>query len=307
MLNWYVHPQGGTSNCPGTAWVGEVIDSADAGRLIGFQFSTVQTYALEFGDQKMRVIKDGGYVLESAKTITAITQANPGSVTVDGARLLDRRPALPRRHRRHDAAQRPLCRHHRHRRRHASRSASTRPASRAFTSGGTAARLYTLATPYVLADLPTLKYEQSADTLTLTHKNYAPRKLTRTDHADWTLSTITFAPTQQPPTGVGSSSAGTAHYYAVTAINDDTGEESLQIADAGSSSETSTLTWTALAGCIGLLGLQEEERRLRLHRHGAEAGQRQHGHLHRRHDRARHLDHAAAAAQSVRRRRLRTA
>ena len=21
MLNWYVHPQGGTSNCPGTAWV----------------------------------------------------------------------------------------------------------------------------------------------------------------------------------------------------------------------------------------------------------------------------------------------
>src|SRR6187549_1206742 len=81
MLNWYVHPQGGTSNCPGTAWVGEALDSGDAGRLIGFQFSTVQTYALEFGDQKMRVIKDGGYVLETAKAITAITQANPGSVT----------------------------------------------------------------------------------------------------------------------------------------------------------------------------------------------------------------------------------
>ena len=140
-------------------------------------------------------------------------------------------------------------------------STSRSPASTAFTvgidttgftafgSGGTAARLYTLATPYVLADLPTLKHEQSADTLTLTHKNYAPRKLTRTDHADWTLSTIVFAPVQIAPGGVASSSVGTAQYYAVTAINDETGEESLQSADAGSSSETSNLTWPALTGC----------------------------------------------------------
>jgi hypothetical protein len=42
---------------------------------------------------------------------------------------------------------------------------------------------------------------------------------------------------------------GTTQYYAVTAINDGSGEESLQSADAGSSTETSTLTWTALAGC----------------------------------------------------------
>jgi hypothetical protein len=78
MLNWYVHAQGGTSNCPGTAWVGEVIDSAGAGRLIGFQFSTVQTYVLEFGDRKMRVIRDGGYVLETARAITGISKASPG-------------------------------------------------------------------------------------------------------------------------------------------------------------------------------------------------------------------------------------
>ncbi|WP_428659498.1 ubiquitin-activating E1 FCCH domain-containing protein [Reyranella sp.] len=249
MLNWYVHPQGGTSNCPGTAWVGEVIDSADAGRLIGFQFSTVQTYALEFGDLKMRIIKDGGYVLEAAKTVTAVTRANPGKVTVSGSHgfatgdrlYLAGLGGMTQLNGRHvditvtSASEFTV-------------GVDTTGFS-AFTSGGSAARLYTLTTPYALSDLATLKYEQSADTLTLTHKNHAPRKLTRTDHADWTLSTIVFAPVQIAPTGVASSSAGTAQYYAVTAINDETGEESLQSADAGSSNETSNLTWAKLTGC----------------------------------------------------------
>jgi hypothetical protein len=249
MLNWYVHPQGGTSNCPGTAWVGEVLDSTKAGRLIGFQFSTVQTYALEFGDRKMRVIKDGGYVLETAKTIENVTQANPAVMQITGhgwstgdrlflssgvggmTQLRGRYVDVTR-------INASLV----------SIGIDTTGFT-AFTSGGSAARLYTLATPYVTADLPTLKYEQSADTLTLTHKNYAPRKLTRTDHADWTLSTIVFAPIQVAPGGVASSAAGTAQFYAVTAINDETGEESLQSADAGSSSETSNITWPKLAGC----------------------------------------------------------
>lgn len=252
MLNWYVHPQGGTSNCPGTAWVGEVLDSADAGRLIGFQFSTVQTYVLEFGDLKMRVIKDGGYVLEDpAKTITAITKASPGKVTTSGSHGFSTGDRLYL----------------------AAITSMTQLSGRyvditvtsateftvgidttgfsTFTAGGTAARLYTLATPYALADLATLKYEQSADTLTLTHKAYPAAKLTRSGHAAWTLSSITFAPAQGAPVDVASDSSGTAQYYAVTAINDTTGEESLQSADAGSSTETSTLSWTALAGCSG--------------------------------------------------------
>jgi hypothetical protein len=247
MLNWYVHPQGGTSNCPGTAWVGEVLDSTKAGRLIPFQFSASQTYALEFGDLKMRVINGGGYVLEGTKAISAITRANPGKITTGthGYATGDR-IALAGIGGMTELNGRTVD---------ITVTSATEftigidtTSFTTFASGGTAARLYTLATPYPLADLPTLKHEQSADTMTLTHKSHAPRKLTRTDHAAWTLSTITFAPTQQPPTGVSSSAAGTAHYYAVTAINDDTGEESLQSADAGSSSETSTLTWGALTG-----------------------------------------------------------
>ncbi|CAN5191734.1 hypothetical protein BH10PSE6_BH10PSE6_16880 [soil metagenome] len=256
MLNWFVHPQGGTSNCPGTAWVGEVIDSAAAGILRPFQFSTADTYVLEFGNLKLRFIRNGGYVLEGAHPITAITQANPGVVTytgtdpANGDRVYIAAVAgMTQVNGRYFTVSNLNAGANTYEMKDTAGTNVNTSGYTAYTSGGTWARVYTLATPYVLADLPTLKYEQSADTLTLTHKNHAPRKLTRTDHAAWTLSIITFAPTQQPPTGVVSAAAGTTHYYAATAISDDTGEESLQSADAGSSTETSTLTWQALAGC----------------------------------------------------------
>jgi hypothetical protein len=109
--------------------------------------------------------------------------------------------------------------------------------------------IYTLPTPYVAADLPLLKFVQSQDTMTLTHPSYASSQLTRTGHAAWTLTPITFAPKQGAPTGITSSAPGTADIYAITALSDATGEESLQSADVGSSSATSTLTWAPLQGC----------------------------------------------------------
>jgi len=51
---------------------------------------------------------------------------------------------------------------------------------------------YEIASPYAAGDLAKLKWTQSADTLYLTHPGYAPRKLTRTGHTSWTLSTISF-------------------------------------------------------------------------------------------------------------------
>ncbi len=113
----------------------------------------------------------------------------------------------------------------------------------------TPGHVYTLATPYAAADLPLLKYVQSADTMTLTHPAYGPMKLTRTGHAAWTLTAIDFAPTQVAPTNVSSSAGGSAQFYQVTAIADATGEESLPSAAAGSASATSTLSWTAVPGC----------------------------------------------------------
>ena len=60
--------------------------------------------------------------------------------------------------------------------------------------GGTA---YEIATPYTEADLPHLKFTQSADTVYIAHPDYAPRKLTRTGHTSWILAVIDFQP---PPT-----------------------------------------------------------------------------------------------------------
>ena len=59
-------------------------------------------------------------------------------------------------------------------------------------SGGA---VYEIATPYTETDLPGLAYAQSADTLYLAHPGHAPRKLTRTAHDAWTLTTIAFTGT----------------------------------------------------------------------------------------------------------------
>lgn len=61
--NFIVRPQGGIYSRPGTRYVGELADSTRRARLIPFSFNTEQTYALVFEHLKMRVIKDGGYVL----------------------------------------------------------------------------------------------------------------------------------------------------------------------------------------------------------------------------------------------------
>lgn len=61
------------------------------------------------------------------------------------------------------------------------------------TSGGSA---YEVSTPYLEADLPTLQFTQTADTMYITHPTYKPRTLTRTAHTSWTLSN--YAPTADP-------------------------------------------------------------------------------------------------------------
>jgi hypothetical protein len=51
---------------------------------------------------------------------------------------------------------------------------------------------YTLNTNYAAADLPTLQWTQSYDTLFVTHKNHAPAQITRTAHNAWTIGNVSF-------------------------------------------------------------------------------------------------------------------
>ncbi|KAB0670349.1 hypothetical protein F6V30_09355 [Oryzomonas sagensis] len=53
--NFMVMPYGGVANRPGTRMLAEVKDNSKRSRLIPFQFSAAQSYALEFGEHSMRV------------------------------------------------------------------------------------------------------------------------------------------------------------------------------------------------------------------------------------------------------------
>jgi hypothetical protein len=63
LENLVVYPHGSAARRPGTDFVAEVKDSTKKTRLIPFEFSTTQTYMLEFGDQYIRFYKDNGQIL----------------------------------------------------------------------------------------------------------------------------------------------------------------------------------------------------------------------------------------------------
>ena len=62
LENMLIYPHGGAVRRPGTVYVADVKDHSKKVRLIPFEFNTEQAYALEFGDQYMRVYKDNGQV-----------------------------------------------------------------------------------------------------------------------------------------------------------------------------------------------------------------------------------------------------
>lgn len=84
MRNMWPNYHGGAYSRAGTAFVGF---SKQTGRkvpprMIPFQFSLKQGLVLEFGNFYMRVISDGAFVTEAPNAIIAISQANPGVITV---------------------------------------------------------------------------------------------------------------------------------------------------------------------------------------------------------------------------------
>ena len=63
LENMIIYPHGSAARRSGTQYVAEVKDSSKETRLIPFEFSTTQTYILEFGDQYIRFYKDNGQIL----------------------------------------------------------------------------------------------------------------------------------------------------------------------------------------------------------------------------------------------------
>ena len=63
LENMIIYPHGSAARRSGTQYVAEVKDSTKETRLIPFEFSTTQTYILEFGNQYIRFYKDNGQIL----------------------------------------------------------------------------------------------------------------------------------------------------------------------------------------------------------------------------------------------------
>jgi hypothetical protein len=130
---------------------------------------------------------------------------------------------------------------------------------RFFAQGAIIGAPYELATPYVAADLSTLRFVQSGNVVTITHENYQPRELRRVTDTNWTLTTITTAPSIAAPTGLGVVAGGGSAYtyqYKVTAVQADTYEESLPaaavsaIGDHPSVARPNVLSWAAVVGAV---------------------------------------------------------
>lgn len=205
--NMFVRPHGGASNRSGTLFVGEVKDSSKTVKLIPFIFNSDQTYMLEFGDQYMRVIRNGAYVKETAKTITVATNASPivltstshgfsngDEVVFAGAGMMEE--LLGRNFKVTSVTTHTFS---------LTYMDGTAVNSATFSTfvSGTAQRIYEIDTDYVEADLQDLQYVQSADVVTIVHPSYPPAQLTRSAHTTWTIADIDFEPSIAEPTITG--------------------------------------------------------------------------------------------------------
>ena len=245
LENLIVYPHGAAARRPGTTFVAEVANSANKTRLIPFEFSTTQTYMLEFSNLKMRVFKDSGSVLEGDKTISGITKANPAVVTanshgyengdevlissvagmtqVNGKRflvkgkstnafqLIDKEGA------------------------NVNSSGFT-----TYTSGGVANKIFEITTPYTTAQLFDIKFAQSADVMYITHPSHEVEKLSRTGHTSWTLTDVDFtkgpmqdANTTDTTLNPGQAAVGTSIALVASAITGINGGSGFLATDVG--------------------------------------------------------------------------
>ena len=168
--------QGGMTRRTGTMYVNEVKTSAKSTRLIPFEYSVTQAYALEFGDQYVRFFRNRGQLVT-----TGVSAWSTGAAYVVGSLVTN--------------------------------GGNTYYCITAHTAGATfvgdAAKwyqltdaIYELPTPYLEAELFEIKITQSADVLYITHPNHAPRKLSRTAATTWTLTVIDFKDGPYLPTNV---------------------------------------------------------------------------------------------------------
>ena len=278
IRNCFINFRGGVNSRAGTAFVGPSWPNLSAPpRTITFRFNISTDFVLVFGDKRMRVVFQGGYVTLPPTAITAATHSSPCVVTIPagvaGGSLIfiQNVGGMTQLNGNFYFAQ--------------SVTATTfslydvfgNPVnSQTFTtyvSGGTAAQIYEVESPYAIADLPYLKFTQSADVMsiccvnTATQTEYPPYDLDRLSNTNWQFVETTFQVSIAAPTGLAAVASTTTpptttpptlltnYAYVVTAVSSTTGEESqasnvayVQSVDIAATAGSITLTWSAVTG-----------------------------------------------------------
>jgi hypothetical protein len=278
MRNMAVSFRGGCFSRAGTAYCllsGTPYSGGVAPRVITFQFSTQQGLCIEMGPNYMRFFVDGEPVLEPPSNISAITQADPAVVTAPGNNFvandwvqINGVNGMSELNGRTFLVASPVGGSFNLESLFTGLGLNTTGYA-AYVSGGTASRVYTLATPYAAADVNNVKFTQSADVISLTHPSYPPYELTRVTDADWTLvpaqigsaigppSSTIAAATVQPSQATSPPTLPCAYAYVVTSV-DANGNESVASpianitngVDMGVTAGSNIVDWLGVVGAV---------------------------------------------------------
>lgn len=246
LQNFTVLAQGGVTSRPGTVFVAEAKDSSTDSRLIRFQFSTTETYAIEIGHLYMRFYYGTQQAREAAKTITGITAANPAVVTsnshgysngdhvyIDSVAGMTQINSATRRYTVANVTANTF-----------ELSGINSTSYTAYSSAGNCQKVYTVTTKWTESEIRELDFKQSADVIYITHKNHTPYKLTRSAHTTWTLT-----PCMKDADETGATLLFTDGPYLAENITATT-------ITLGATSGSTTLTASSIVGINGGVGFQ---------------------------------------------------
>jgi len=133
---------------------------------------------------------------------------------------------------------------------------------------------YEVTTPYAHEHVSELVYVQEADVMYITHPLYPVHKLSRLADDNWTLTLVTFAPKILPPASISVTKPGdtsgetgydpTVYRYKVSAVDDETGEESVPSVSGSVTNDLSIdgginrVTWPAVTGASRYIVYKED-------------------------------------------------
>ena len=184
-------PYGPAERRPGTYFVTEIKDSSVKARLIPFQYSTLQAYQIEYGDQYLRFYKDRGQIKYTDISFGAnpsgdfavgatMTGATSGATAIVVAKVSTQVYTIKFEQGTWTDGEVINC------------VGDNVDCAAGYPTTEDSDTAVEISSPYLEADLPILQGIQSADVLYNTHSSYDPAKLLRFSHDHWSHEVIVF-------------------------------------------------------------------------------------------------------------------